>query len=447
MSTAATNLRDWWSEIPSLIRNLIVATAIFSITFVAYYLSVNEFFHRSPPNWYDHYDYLAKAILHGTLDVKSARLPEAERIPDYFQDAVAVGEAKYLPFPPAPAVLLLPFVAVLGMHVTFFGTNFTTEAFVSLLLGAANVVVFWYVLGQLKVSNTTKLIMAPFFAFGTVLFYSASTGTVWFFAHVAAVLFLLLAIASLLRGMNPLVTAFFLGCAFLSRQTTLLSAPFFLYWMLRQRHDTLSWKSLLDRETLWQMGLFGAGLVPFGVFALWYNAVRFDGIFDTGYKAVYDAYGGVPYSYYLTQAGSHGRFGLFDLRNIPLHLHVLFVLPPDFTYPNLSVFQPSKYGMSVLLTSPLFIYAFLVRRKSALVPASWAAIGLISIPIFLHYSQGWVQYGYRFLLDFAPFLLVLTALGVDDHGSPAGRGWQVSLLTVSVVAGFWGRYWANQLGW
>jgi hypothetical protein len=29
----------------------------------------------------------------------------------------------------------------------------------------------------------------------------------------------------------------------------------------------------------------------------------------------------------------------------------------------------------------------------------------------------------------------------------AARRWQVALLTLSVVAGFWGRYWANQLGW
>ena len=335
---------DW----VALGRKAAVPAFIFVTAFLAYYLSVNEFFQRSPALWYDHYDYLAKAILHGTLNVDSTRMSEAERIPAYFQDAVTVGEAKYLPFPPAPAILLLPFVALFGMHISFLGTQFTTEAFVSLLLGATNVVVFWYILDQMKVSNFTKFIMVPFFAFVLV--------------------------------------------------------------------------------------------------SLWYNAARFDTIFDTGYKTVYDSYGGVPYSYYLTQFPQGPRFDLFDVRNIPLHLHAMLMLPPEF-HPDWSVFRPSPYGTSVLFTSPLFIYAFLVRRKSNLVPASWLAIALISVPIFLHYSQGWVQFGYRFLLDFAPFLLLLTALGVEEHNSASARRWQVALLALSVVAGFWGRYWANQLGW
>lgn len=433
---------DW----VALGRKAAVPAFIFAASFLAYYLSINEFFQRSPPLWYDHYDYLAKAILHGTLNVDSTRLAEAERIPDYFQDAVTVGQAKYLPFPPAPAILLVPFVALFGMHISFLGTQFTTEAFVSLLLGATNVVVFWYILGQMKVSNATKFIMVPFFAFGTALFYSTTTGTVWFFAHVSAVFFLLLSIASMLRGMNPVITAFFLGCAFLSRQTTLLGAPFFLYLMYRQRHESLDLRFLLDRNLLRQAIPFGAVLGAFVLVSLWYNAARFDTIFDTGYKTVYDSYGGVPYSYYLTQFPQGPRFDLFDIRNIPLHLHAMLMLPPEF-HPDWSVFRPSPYGTSILFTSPLFIYAFLVRRKSDLVPASWLAIALISVPIFLHYSQGWVQYGYRFLLDFAPFLLVLTALGVEEHNSVAARRWQVALLTLSVVAGFWGRYWANQLGW
>ena len=108
MSTLESTLKEPSSGVADLARKSIIPILIFCLTFLAYYLSVNEFFQRSPPNWYDHYDYLAKAIMHGTLNVKSAHLPEAERIPDYFQDVVKVGEAKYLPFPPAPAILLEP---------------------------------------------------------------------------------------------------------------------------------------------------------------------------------------------------------------------------------------------------------------------------------------------------------------------------------------------------
>jgi hypothetical protein len=417
-------------------RSALMPIAIFLTSFVAYYLSTTEFFSRTPPDWYKHYVFLAEGMLGGGLDLQSTG------IPDFYQDVVRVGAQKYIPFPPAPALLLMPFVALWGT-----GTH---EYTVSMLFGALNVVIFWYVLRSLNISAFTQTLMIPFFAFGTVHFYAATTGTVWFFAHVAAVMFLLLAILSLLRGMNPVVPAILVGLAFLSRQTTILAAPFFLYVLYRQHHDVLSIdaviEALKERRTQITLASVAAPLASFVALSLIYNWLRFEDFTETGYQTVYEQYAGIPYSYYLTQFPDASRFNLFDVRNVPLHLHAMFMLPPNF-YPDWSVFRPSPYGMSILLTSPPFIFAFLVRRKTELKLAAWVAIILISIPIFLHFSQGWVQYGYRFMLDFAPFLLLLTALGFDDNGSPAARRWQIGLVALSIVAGFWGRYWANQFVW
>ena len=68
------------------------------------------------------------------------------------------------------------------------------------------------------------------------------------------------------------------------------------------------------------------------------------------------------------------------------------------------------------------------------------AIFLVSIPAVTYYCQGWVQFGYRYLLDFAPFLLILTALGFEDNQSPTSTRIKVLLVAVAIVAGFWGRY-------
>jgi hypothetical protein len=413
-------------------RSAFTPVAIFLMSFVAYYLATTEFFSRTPPDWYKHYVYLAEAMLNGGLDLQSTG------IPDFYQDVVRVGEEKYIPFPPAPALLLMPFVALWGT-----GTH---EYTVSMLFGALNVVIFWYILRSLNVSAFTQVLMVPFFAFGTVHFYAATTGTVWFFAHVAAVMFLLLAILSLLRGMNPVVPALFLGLAFLSRQTTILAAPFFLYVLFRQQHDAVSIEALKVRRTQVTLASFAAPLVAFVAISFVYNYARFEDFTETGYQTVYEQYAGIPYSYYLTQFPDATRFNLFDIRNVPLHLHAMFMLPPNF-YPDWSIFRPSPYGMSMILTSSPFVFAFFVRRRTELKLACWMAISLIAVPVFLHYSQGWVQYGYRFMLDFAPFLLILTALSFDDNASPAARRWQIGLVALSIVAGFWGRYWANQFGW
>jgi hypothetical protein len=446
MSTIERTLKEKSMWVASLARRSAVPLLIFAAVFLGYYvlqgylngLPDGRISHTAPPDWYKHHVFLADAILHGTFNVANTG------IPDFYHDTITVGTSKYVPFPPGPSILLLPFVSI-------WGTSFRQVYFV-MALGAINAALFWYLLETLKVSRATKLLLVPFFAFGTVHFYSATTGTAWFYAHISAVFFLLLAIIFLLRRAPPFVPAIFLGFAFLSREPTIFAAPFFAYWLFRQRHDSLlqpllSGQAFRDKQTLFRVGLFAAGLLPFIGFWFWYNAVRFGGPLDSGYNDLYRGYEAINiYSFYRVQFPNAAHFGLFDFRNIPLHLYTIFLMPPQFT-PDWSVFRPSPYGLSVLLTSPAFVYAAFVKRNDVLKPACWLAIGFVSIPLLLYFSQGWVQFGYRFLLDFAPFLLILTAFGFDDNASPAARRLQIFLVGMSILAGLWGRYWGTQLGW
>jgi hypothetical protein len=62
----------------------------------------------------------------------------------------------------------------------------------------------------------------------------------------------------------------------------------------------------------------------------------------------------------------------------------------------------------------------------------------------MHFSQGWVQFGYRFSNDWAPFGLVLVTLGLERLGL---RRATVALIAISVLVNLWGVYWAEVLGW
>jgi hypothetical protein len=74
---------------------------------------------------------------------------------------------------------------------------------------------------------------------------------------------------------------------------------------------------------------------------------------------------------------------------------------------------------------------------------------LISVVNLMHFSQGWVQFGYRFSLDAAPFALVLVALGADRLIARWRRGVGIAgtLLALSVAVNLWGVIWSRLLGW
>ncbi|HLE03239.1 MAG TPA: hypothetical protein VI729_01305 [Anaerolineales bacterium] len=429
-STIGLTVKERSAWAASLGRGLIFPALILVVAFLGYYAV------QSPTPWRaEHHVYLADAILHGTLDVAKVG------IPSFYADVISIDGSTYLPFPPGPAILLLPFVAL-------WGTDFS-EIHMTMGLGAINAVLFWYLLGLLNVSRVTKLLLVPFFAFGTVHLYAATAGTVWFYNSVAAVFFLFLALISFFKRTSPVVPAFFLGFAFLSRQQTILAAPFFLYLLLRERHPSLLTRAVfLDKQLLTRVGLFCAMLLPFVGFYFWYNVARFDGLFATGYDTLFNGYveGGQPYNIYRVHFPDSAHFNMFDVRNIPLHLYSIFLMPPEIAHDG-SLLRPSPYGMSVLLTSPPFVFAALVRRKAILKTACWLAIGLVSIPTLLYFIQGWVGFGYKYLLDYAPFLLILTAFGFEDRQSRYWTGVKVFLVAIAILANFWGRHSMNALGW
>jgi hypothetical protein len=107
--------------------------------------------------------------------------------------------------------------------------------------------------------------------------------------------------------------------------------------------------------------------------------------------------------------------------------------------------------MSVLLTSPAYLlapFAFvparLRRLDRATVGAALAVAGIAFVNL-MHFSQGWVQFGYRFSNDFAPFAIVLVALGANR----LGRYWWVLMpfVAASIANNLWGAVWGVMLGW
>jgi hypothetical protein len=108
---------------------------------------------------------------------------------------------------------------------------------------------------------------------------------------------------------------------------------------------------------------------------------------------------------------------------------------------------PRDIGMSIILTSPAFLLVIpaLRSRRSRLVAGAYLAVLAIALVNLLHFSQGWVQFGYRFSNDFVVFALPLVAIGMARRGAVGLLGF--GLIAASVAINLWGVIWGNLLGW
>jgi peptidoglycan/LPS O-acetylase OafA/YrhL len=110
--------------------------------------------------------------------------------------------------------------------------------------------------------------------------------------------------------------------------------------------------------------------------------------------------------------------------------------PPKFlnTFPYVT-FNP--FGTSIFLTMPALLLAFLGFRHRN---RRWLATALLSaciLPVLLllmYFNTGWYQFGYRFVLDFLPFLLLLAALGMKERPTLPAK----LLIALSVLINVWG---------
>jgi len=440
---------------------------------LAVYLVSNP--NRTSP--YNHFVRQAAAWLEGEAAI---RLPD-ESAPDapangYFQDTLPVlgpnGEPTgraLLPFPPLPALVLLPFVALWGLA--------TNAQVLAAILGALALGAAWWTIGRLPVRLRSRIGATLFFGLGTVFWYAAMLGTTWYLAHVVAagLTFLSLGVAlgadpgeaegiegaeadGAARGRSigalpaaglrlldrrQFAAGFLLGLAATARLTVVFGAPFLL---------------LVGGGGSWRRRGLSAALgaaLPLLAFA-GYNLATTGHLFHPGYEYQYRLEA-VNYTF----LGYNPAWAIEDPRYLPQNLALMLgglpdILPACPAGASRGLFDaacpylvPNPVGMSLLLTSPGWLLALPALRdygRSRVVTGALIAVVLIAVVNLMHFSQGWVQFGYRFSNDFAPFGLLLVALGIDQL--PGRRGWlAAALIALSVLVNAWGVAWGVILGW
>jgi multisubunit Na+/H+ antiporter MnhG subunit len=225
--------------VPSGLRsalNLSDPTAV-GLFFLILALGLYVFSNPSRYNLYNHFVLQADAYIHGTFAIPMPRFQDVMPLPDRPGFGI-------IPVPPLPALLLVPLVLAQGVPAD--------QGLLAVVLGAINVGLCWRMLTRVTENSGANLLATLFFAFGTVHWYAAMLGSTWFFAHVVAITFLLLAITAaldgerqeraralvrqagaLVRGRGPIdplqfLAGFVFGVAALARLTVIFGAPFFV---------------------------------------------------------------------------------------------------------------------------------------------------------------------------------------------------------------------------
>jgi len=378
-----------------------------------------------------------------------------------------------------PAVFLLPLVAI-------FGLGAPASLFAS-ILGAVNAVLAWYLAERLTGSRRSAVTVAVFYAFGTVAWYASAVGSTWFLAHVVAMFLTLLAVivavgadpgavkearretgtradasrelpapgadraqpsagaatptsAGTRRRDDPgalrqFSAGLLLGFATLSRLTMAFGFPFLV----------LVGGGGARRRVL----AAGAGLAIAIAALVGYNLLASGQPFNPAYAYVAgQEFHPVPGLY-------HPDWSLEDPRYVPQNVVIALAWMPQVRPecglalfdPACGTIRPDPIATSLLLTSPAYLLGLTVLpaiRRSRLVAGAALSAAAIFLADLAHFSQGWVQFGYRFSNDFAPFLLVLVALAVARQGLSR---WVVGLVGISILVNAWGVYWGGVQGW
>jgi hypothetical protein len=415
-----------------LLSGLLFCLALLILLITSVKLHINPF----APSDSNHFVYQAQSLLQGRLDMPAD--VGIHNPPDNSTDIILVNGRHYIVYPPFPAILMLPFVAIFGLG---FSDIFFTQVF-----SALNIALLFWLLELLRTSGRSRrtfqqnFALALFFFIGTINFFLSLGGTMWFTAHIIATTctlgFLLFAFKR-----RYVFSAICLGCAFLTRAPAIVGLPVLFSLLLEQETGAAHLREMLSalRERLpWRK--LALALVPLAITLLVFlarNTLAFGNPLESGY------------TFLVQQKYTEARYGVLGPHYIWPDFVANFLSFPSFTFrdafdisPQLDLLREG-IGLSVFATTPLFLYLFFTRNRtpSLLRKALWVSVWLVIAATLLYHAAGWFQFGSRYLFEGYVYAFLLLAL------SELEMGWRFYLLGVFGVIinllgaqAFWGYF-------
>ena len=362
---------------------------------------------------------LARSFLQGKLYF--TQLPADAGLHD-----VAFFNCKYFwPLGPLPAFLLMPLVAIFDQFNLFFYQGYI-EFFITLSI--------FYLIFRIsrifKYATTDSLYLALAFGAGSSYLHIALIPKSYFYAQSLTVLLLLLAIHEFLTKKRYWLIGLYLGSVLMTRITAVSGAIFFILMSLTSN------KKFTDK--IRELLEIVAPLTASFIILLIYNYSRFHNWWESGYNL----------QLVMKQFIVARSYGLFSLAHLPGNLYY-FLLGhplPIFRDEVSHVLKPpyivaDPWGMSIFITSPYYLYLFWGSYRDRLAKILWITVIATAVPIFMYYGIGWIQFGYRYALDFLPFLFLLFLIAIKQQTDKLS----LKLKILIVVGAFFNIYLISSL--
>lgn len=380
----------------TFIRRNFYPIIIIFLTLTVYIHFAGRFNYQFYPNMFNYFSHQAYSFLNGKISLFTTEMTA---------DLSFYDGKKYLYWGPTPVIPILPFIIL-------FGVNFPDTLYTAILGSFTPLLIFLILLTLRKlefvrIDNFRIFLLSIFFAFGTTHFYQSVIGDVWNTSQVINNLFILISLFLFfefqlrLNTILLFLSACFFGLAFWGRSSYILYLPFFFIQLL----SLSKFKIKINLKKTFVV--FISPLLITGLLILIYNFLRFNSLLESGYT--YHNFN----PYFLSD---FEKYGDLNLSYIPRNLFYMFLNFPKTIneYPYL-VFD--KEGNSILAISPLFALVLLIfeprfwkEKKEVLFNLSLIFSSLLIIfSLLIFWGTGWVQFGYRYLLDAMPLLLIILA--------------------------------------
>jgi hypothetical protein len=282
-------------------------------------------------------------------------------------------------------------------------------------------------------SARDDLALTALFALGSAYYYASVQGTVWFAAHVVACPLIALYVYFSLGARRPLLAGVMLGLAYLTRASTLFLAPLFVIEALAAAGGSaiqpaprplLTIARFLRAVSLPRaarsLALFALPALAVAAVSFTLNYLRFHDPFEVGYRFLR-----------IRWSARIDKWGLVNFHYFAKNLAVFLAALPwlSAAAPYLKI---SRHGLALWVTTPAYAWVLWPRRVDSRNIALALAAGLTALFDLCYQNSGWIQFAYRFSLDYSVLLIALLALG----GRRFGLGFCVLLAYAIAVNTF-----------